>query len=264
MFVDLDSVISNFANVISVQCMFNCAVTEASSRPLLYDCIMTLFNFVTSKKTKDWFKDHVGKMLLFPTYIALLSNKLFVGFVKSVENYTNQCAVKDGLVINLNMADLSRAVGTFYNIVKDIKKYVDYDKIWNNYPAFLSLPPDAAPERSNKRVKLPLPADPTTPIVGGHGAGRGGSPGRGNGKAGRGGGRGTARGGGVNTWGTGAGFGAGSFGDTAGPRVCNDRGCYVLLGSTHNPARTLCAEARELYCTKYSNQGYLSCNSNCS
>jgi len=92
MFTDLDSVISYLANVISAhQCMFNCAHTQANSCPLLYNCIMTLFNFVTSKKTKDWFKDHSGKMPLFPTYIALLSDKLFVGFVKSAENYTNQC-----------------------------------------------------------------------------------------------------------------------------------------------------------------------------
>ena len=75
---------------------------------------MTLFNFVTSKKTKDWFKDHAGKMPLFPTYIALLSNKLFVGFVKLAENYTNQCATKDRVVDNLDMDDLSRAIGTLY------------------------------------------------------------------------------------------------------------------------------------------------------
>ena len=87
MLIDLDSVISYLANVISaLQCMFNCAHTQAKSRPLLYNCIMTLFNFVTSKKTKDWFKDCAGKMPLFPTYIALLSDKMFVGFVKLVEN----------------------------------------------------------------------------------------------------------------------------------------------------------------------------------
>jgi len=63
MFTDLDSIVSYLANVISaLQCMFSCADTQASSRPLLYNCIMTLFNFVTSKKTKDWFKDHAGKM----------------------------------------------------------------------------------------------------------------------------------------------------------------------------------------------------------
>ncbi len=45
------------------------------------------------------FPDHGAKMPLFPTYIALLSDKVFVGFVKSAENYTNQCAAKDGLVI---------------------------------------------------------------------------------------------------------------------------------------------------------------------
>ena len=156
MFVDLDSFVFYLANDISaIQCMFNCAATKVSSRPLLYDCIMTLFNFAKSKKTKDCFKDHVGKMPLFPTYIALLSDKLFVGFVKSAENYTNQCAVKDGLVINIDMADLSRAVGTLYNIVKEIKKYIDYDKLWVEYPAFLSLPLNAAPEGSNKQVKLP-------------------------------------------------------------------------------------------------------------
>ena len=94
--------------------MFNCAHTQAKSRPLLYNCIMTLFNFVTSKKTKDWFKDHAGKMPLFPTYIALLSDKLFVGFVKLAENYTNQCATKDRVVDNLDMDDLSRAIGTLY------------------------------------------------------------------------------------------------------------------------------------------------------
>jgi hypothetical protein len=116
---------------------------------------MTLFNFVTSKKTTDWFKDHVGKMPLFSTYIALLSDKLFIGFVKLAKNYSNQCAVKDGLVINLDINDLSRAIGTFHNIVKEIKKHIDYDKLWINYPAFLSLPPDVAPEGSNKRVKLP-------------------------------------------------------------------------------------------------------------
>jgi hypothetical protein len=81
---------------------------------------MTLFNFVTSKKTKDWFKDHAGKMPLFPTYIALLSDKLFVGFVKLAENYTNQCAAKDGVVANLVMDDLTRAIGTFYSIVKEV------------------------------------------------------------------------------------------------------------------------------------------------
>ena len=87
MFTDLDLVVSYLANVISaLQCMFNCAHTQAKSRPLLYNCIMTLFNFVTSKKTEDWFKDHAGKMPLFPTYIALLSDKLFVGFVKLAEN----------------------------------------------------------------------------------------------------------------------------------------------------------------------------------
>ena len=108
MFTDLDLVVSYLANVISaLQCMFNCAHTQAKSHPLLYNCIMTLFNFVTSKKTKDWFKDHAGKMPLFPTYIALLSNKLFVGFVKLAENYTNQCATKDGVVDNLDMDDLS-------------------------------------------------------------------------------------------------------------------------------------------------------------
>jgi hypothetical protein len=166
MFVNLDSVISYLANVISaIQCMFNCAATEASSRPLLYDSIMTLFNFVTSKKTKDWFKDHVGKMPLFPMYLLSSRTSCLYGFVKSAENYTNQCAVKDGLVINLDMADLSRAVGTFYNIVKHIKKYLDYDKIWNNYPAFLSLPPNAAPEESNKRVKLPPPLTLPPPLL---------------------------------------------------------------------------------------------------
>jgi len=56
MFTDLDLVVSYLANVISaLQCMFNCANTQAKSHPLLYNCIMTLFNFVTSKKTKDWF-----------------------------------------------------------------------------------------------------------------------------------------------------------------------------------------------------------------
>ncbi len=59
-----------------------------------------------------------------PTYIALLSDKVFVGFVKSAENYTYQCAGKDGLVINLDTADLTKVLGTFYNIVKEIKKCV--------------------------------------------------------------------------------------------------------------------------------------------
>ena len=155
--------------------MFNCAATHASSRPLLYNCIMTLFNFVTSKKTKDWFKDHAGKMPIFPTYIALLSDKLFVGFVKSAENYTNQCTVKDGLVIKLDTADLSRALDTFYNIVKVIKKCVDNDKLWVNYPAFLSLPPNATLEGSSKWARLPPPTKATTPSGGGRG-GHGGSP----------------------------------------------------------------------------------------
>ncbi len=158
MFTDLDSVVSYLANVISaLQCMFNCAYTQAKSHPLLYNCIMTLFNFVTSKKTEDWFKDHAGKMPLFSTYIALLLDKLFVGFVKSAENYTNQCAAKDGEVANLDMDDLSRAIGTFYNIVKEIKKNVDCDKLWVDYPAFL-LPPDAAPEGAIiKRVRTDPP-----------------------------------------------------------------------------------------------------------
>jgi len=267
MFTNLDLVISYLANVISeLQCMFNCADTQASSCPLLYNCIMTLFNFVTGRKTKDWYKDHAGKMPLFPTYIALLSDKLFVGFVKLAENYnyTNQCATKDGVVVNLDMDDLSRAIGTFINIIKEVKKHVDYNKRWVDYPAFLSLPPNATPEGSNKRVKLPPPADPTTPTVGGRGAGRGGSPGCDDGNAGRGDGRGTGRGGIVNTWGTGAGFGAGSFGDTTGSRVRNDKGCYILLGSTHDPAWTLCPEAQEQYCAKYSTQGYFCCNPSCS
>ncbi len=46
MFTDLDSVISYLVNVISaLQCMFNCAHTQATSHPLLYNCIMTLFKF---------------------------------------------------------------------------------------------------------------------------------------------------------------------------------------------------------------------------
>jgi len=218
-FIDLDSVVSYLTNVISaLQCMFNCAHTQAKSRPLLYNCIMTLFNFVTSKKTKDWFKDHAGKMPLFPTYIALLLDKLFVGFVKSAENYINQCAAKDGIVANLDMDDLSRAIGTFYNIVKEVKKFVDYDKHWVDYPAFL-LPPDATPEGSLiKRVRIaPLTNSTSPPGAGGRGAGRGSSPGCGDGNAGRGGGRGAGRGSGVNTWGTGASFGAGSFGA---PQAC--------------------------------------------
>ena len=101
--------------------MFNCTHTQAKSRPLLYNCIMTLFNFVTSKKTKDWFKDHTGKMPLFPMYIALLSDKLFVGFVKFAEKYTNQCTAKDGIVANLDIDNLSRSISTFYNIVKEVK-----------------------------------------------------------------------------------------------------------------------------------------------
>ena len=226
--------------------MFNCAHTQAKSCPLLYNCIMTLFNFITSKKTKDWCKDHTSKMLLFPTYIALLLDKLFVGFVKSVENYTNQCAAKDRVVANLDMDDLSRAIGTFYNIVKEIKKFANYDKLWVDYPAFL-LPPDATPEGSIiKRVRIAPLTDSTSPpgAAGGRGAGRGSSPGCGDGNAGRGGGRGAGCGGGVNTWGTGAGFGAGSFGDTSGLRVRNDKGCYLLLGSTRNPPRTLCSKVR--------------------
>jgi len=154
------------------------------------------------------------------------------------------------------MDDLSRAIGTFNNIIKEVKKHVDHDKRWVDYPAFLSLPPDAAPEGYNKRVELPPPADPTIPTVGGRGAGHRGNPGRSNGNAGCGGGRGTGRGGGVNTWGTGAGFGAGSFGDTSGSLVRNDNDFYDLLGSMHDPARTLCSEVREQYCTKYSTHGY--------
>jgi hypothetical protein len=70
---------------------------------------------VVAVNLKDWFrfKDHGTKMPLLPTYIALLSDKMFIGFVKSAENYTNQCAVKDGLVINLDTADLTKALGTF-------------------------------------------------------------------------------------------------------------------------------------------------------
>ena len=153
-------------------------------------------------------------MPLFPTNIALLLDKLFVGFVELAENYTNQCAAKDGIVANLDMDDLSRAIGTFYNIVKEIKKNVDYDKLWVDYPAFL-LPPDATPEGSIIKRVAPLTDSTSPPGAGGHGAGRGSSPGRGDGNAGRGGGRGAGRGGGVNTWGTGAGFGVGSFGDTS-------------------------------------------------
>jgi hypothetical protein len=63
-------------------------------------------------------------MPLFSTYITLLLDKLFVGFVKSAENYTNQCAVKDGLVVKLDTAALSRVLGTFYNVIKEIKKYM--------------------------------------------------------------------------------------------------------------------------------------------
>jgi hypothetical protein len=264
MFVNLDSVSSYLANVISaLQCMFNCASAQALSRPLLYNCIMALFNFVTGRKTKDWFKDHGAKMPLLPTYIALLSDKVFVGFVKSVEDYTNQCAIKDGLVINLDTADLTKALGTFYNIVKEIKKCVDYDKLWVNYPAFLSPPPKAAQEGSSKRAKVSSPAEATTPNGGGRG-GCGGSPGHGNGNAGRGAGCGARRGGGANTWGAGAGFSASSFGDTAGFHARNNKGCYVLLGGTHNPAWTLCAEVREQYCAKYSTQGYVCHNPNCS
>jgi len=85
-----------------------------------------------------------------------------------------------------------------------------------------------------------------------------------NGNAGRGGGRGTGRGGGVNTWGTGASFGVSSFDNTVGSRVCNNKGCYVLLGSTRDPTRTLCAEVCELYCAKYSTQGYFCFNPSCS
>jgi hypothetical protein len=99
---------------------------------------MALFNFVISKKSKDWFKDYGGRMLLLPTYLALLSDKVFIGVVKSVENYTNQCAVKDGLVLNLETSDLTKTLGTFYNILKELKKSVDYDKVWTDYPAFLS------------------------------------------------------------------------------------------------------------------------------
>jgi len=156
-------------------------------------------------------------------------------------------------------------IGTFYNIVKEIKKNVDYNKLRVDYPAFL-LPPDDALEGSNiKRVRIaPLTDSTSPPGAGGHGAGRGSSPGRGDGNAGRGGGRGTGRGGGVNTWGTGAGFGTGSFGDTSGSRVRNAKGCYVLLGSTRNPARTLCSKVREQYCTKYSAHGYFCRNPSCS
>jgi len=144
-------------------------------------------------------------------------DKLFVGFVKSAENYTNQCAAKDRVVANLDMDDLSRAIGTFYNIVKEIKKNVNYDKLWVDYPAFL-LPPDDALEGSNiKRVRIaPLTDSTSPPGAGRRGAGRGSSPGHGDGNAGRGGGRGTGCGSGVNTWGTGANFGEGSFGDTSG------------------------------------------------
>ena len=63
-------------------------------------------------------------MPLFSTYITLLLDKLFVGFVKLAENYTNQCAVKDGLVVKLDTADHSRALGTFYNVIKEIKKFM--------------------------------------------------------------------------------------------------------------------------------------------
>jgi hypothetical protein len=264
MFVDLDLVGSYLANVIiALQCMFNCASVQALSRPLLYNCIMALFNFVTGRKTKDWFKDHGAKMPLLPTYIALLSDKVFVSFIKSVENYTNQCAIKDGLVINLDTADLTKVLCTFYNIVKEIKKCIDYNKLWVDYPAFLSPPPKAAQEGSSKLAKVSSPAEATTSNGGGR-DGRGGSPGRGDGNAGRGAGRGACCGGGANTWGASAGFGTGSFRDTAGFHAHNDKGCYILLGGTRDPARTLCAKAREQYCTKYSTQGYVCRNPNCS
>ena len=145
-----------------------------------------------------------------------------------------------GVVAKLDMDDLSRAIGTFYSIVKEVKKFGDYDKPWVDYPAFL-LPFDAAPEGSIiKRVRIaPLTNATSPPGAGGRGAGRGSSPGRGDGNAGRGGGRGPGRGGGVNTCSTGAGFGMGSFGDTSGSCICNNKGCYALLGSTRDPTWTL-------------------------
>jgi hypothetical protein len=270
MFADLGSVVSYLANVISaVQCMFNCASAQASSCPLLYNCIMALFNFVMSKKTKDWFMDYGGRMPLLPTYLTLLSDKVFVGFFKSAENYTNQCAVKDGLVLNLETSDLTKMLGTFYNILKKMKKSIDYDKVWTDYPAFLSPesktpPADAAQEgpSPSKQARPPTASKVPFPSGGGCG-GRGGSHGRGDGNAGRSGGRGAGRGGGTNAWGTGAGFSAGSFGDTTGFHAHNDKGCYILLGGTRDPAHTLCAEAREQYCAKYSTQGYVCRNPSC-
>ena len=86
---------------------------------------------------------------------------MFVGFVKLVENYTNQCAAKDGIVANLDMDYLSRAVGTFYNIVKEVKKFVDYDKHWVDYPAFL-LPPGLL-QMDLSSSRLESPPSPTLP-----------------------------------------------------------------------------------------------------
>ncbi len=72
MFVDLDLVGSYLANVISaLQCMFNCASAQALSHPLLYNCIMMLFNFITGRRTKDWFKDHGHTVLMFCSQIVL-------------------------------------------------------------------------------------------------------------------------------------------------------------------------------------------------
>jgi hypothetical protein len=243
MFVDLNLVGSYLANVISAfQCMFNCASAQASSRPLLHNCIMALFNFVMSRKTKDWFKDHGVKMPLLPTYISLLSDKVFLGFVKSAENYTNQCAVKDGLVIKIDTADSTKVLGTFYDIVEEIKKCIDYDKLWVDCPAFLSPPPKASQDGSSKQATHSPPHRSYHPQWWSSwwpwgqpwAWGRQCWPWcwlR------------RKRGGGAKTWGTGAGFGAGSFRDTAGFCARNDKGCYVLRGSTGDPARTLCTEA---------------------
>ena len=116
---------------------------------------MTLFNFAMSKKTKDVSFPHVHCSSL-----GQVARRL----CQVMENYTNQCTAKDRLVINLDMDDLSRAIGTFNNIVKEIKKNVDYEKVWMDYPAFL-LHPDAAPEERNKRVNPPPPMLPP-PLLG--------------------------------------------------------------------------------------------------
>jgi hypothetical protein len=243
---------------------------DEDNLPMLYSGMVKMFDFLED----DWesWEDEVGPMPLLPVAISLILDKFMSNIMAAGTSFQNDSAIRAKAIGSFDVDLYRKAYSSLHNSLRELKKYKENDKLWDNYPTFLK----DMYEQAAKRTK----GDDGSAIVA---AGLSQSPsadrqqqgsqrkqgGGANGGTNNGGGTNANNGGKANNGGntnTNGGGGGANNGKRNGRRVSggsgydktkadpSTKGCFVLVGGNENFI-ALSPAVRAVYCPEFATVG---------